>query len=107
MQTHDVRRGDQPPAEMPANRMIELSRKVRAWLERYKYYPLSAQRRGIEGVVEVAFELSQHGKANNVVIVRGSGYPILDHAALDSVGRAQPFPVDEGRYRFRLRFHRL
>jgi len=80
---------------------------VRQHLESFKYYPSSARRRGIEGEVDVAFRLAMRGQADEVSIVRGSGYAVLDRAALDTVQRAQPFPVEEGLYRFRLRFGRL
>jgi len=80
---------------------------VRTHLEKFKYYPSSARRRGIEGQVEVAFTLSNKGAANKVSILHGSGYALLDHAALETVNRAQPFPVEDGQYRFRLQFQRL
>jgi len=80
---------------------------IRQHLESFKYYPASARRRGIEGEVDVAFKLAMSGHADEVSIIHGSGYAVLDRAALDTVQRAQPFPVDEGRYRFRLRFNRL
>lgn len=80
---------------------------VRQRLEACKHYPASARRRGITGVVEVAFNLDVGGHANTVSILAGSGYAILDRAALLTVDRAQPFPVSGGSYRFRLRFHRL
>jgi len=81
--------------------------RVRNRLERYKYYPASARRRGIEGEVELDFALNGKGEAHSVSIVASSGYNILDSAALRTVRRAQPFPVAGGRYHFRLRFSRL
>jgi len=80
---------------------------VRSHLEAFKYYPSSARRRGIEGRVEVGFTLLRDGAAAQVSVLRGSGYAILDHAALETVYRAQPFPVEDGKYRFSLRFKRL
>jgi len=80
---------------------------VRKHLESYKYYPSSARRRGIEGHVDVSFRLMSHGTADQVNVLHGSGYAVLDHAALEAVYRAQPFPVGNGQYRFRLTFKRL
>jgi len=80
---------------------------IRKHLEAFKYYPASARRRGIEGRVEVGFTLTQDGAANQVSVLHGSGYAVLDHAALETVYRAQPFPVEDGKYRFSLRFKRL
>jgi len=73
----------------------------------FKYYPASARRRGIEGHVEVGFTLTRDGAADQVSVLHGSGYAMLDHAALETVHRAQPFPVENGKYRFSLRFKRL
>jgi len=80
---------------------------VRHHLESFKFYPASASRRGIAGEVDVAFGLAMNGRAYQVAILRSSGYEVLDRAALDTVQLAEPFPVNEGKYRFRLRFGRL
>lgn len=77
---------------------------VRSRLEHFKHYPASARRRGIEGAVDVSFSLNAEGRAENMQLLTGSGYTILDDAALSTVRRAEPFPVTEGSYRFRLRF---
>jgi protein TonB len=80
---------------------------VRKHLEAFKYYPGSARRRGIEGHVDVEFTLAQNGAATGVAVLQGSGYAILDQAAMETVYRAQPFPIQKGEFRFRLRFKRL
>jgi len=80
---------------------------VRKHLEAFKYYPASARRRGIEGDVDVSFKLVHGGAAEQVKVLKGSGYAVLDHAALSTVARAQPFPVENGLFRFHLRFRRL
>jgi len=80
---------------------------VRERLERFKYYPASARRRGIAGDVEVGFRLRSDGSAEEVLVLASSGYDILDRAALETVSRAQPFPAASGSYQFRLRFRRL
>ena len=80
---------------------------VRNHLESFKFYPASARRRSIEGHVDVAFVLTQNGTADQISVLQGSGYSMLDRAAIQTVSRAQPFPVDDGTYRFRLRFKRL
>jgi len=79
---------------------------VRQRLEHFKHYPASARRRGIEGAVDVSFRLNAQGRAEDMQLVSGSGYGILDDAALNTVRRAEPFPVTQGSYRFRLRFTR-
>lgn len=80
---------------------------VRQHLEAFKFYPGSARRRGIEGHVDVAFTLAQNGTATDVAVLQGSGHSVLDQAAMETVYRAQPFPVHTGAFRFRLKFKRL
>jgi len=77
---------------------------VRRHLERFKFYPDSARRRGIGGDVDIRFRLTDGGQAVHVSIDSSSGYALLDRAAEDIVARAVPFPVDSGGYRVRLRF---
>jgi len=79
---------------------------VRQRLESFKHYPTSARRRGIEGAVDVSFRLNDDGRAEDMQLVSGSGYSILDDAALSTVRRAEPFPVRGGFYQFRLLFTR-
>jgi periplasmic protein TonB len=77
---------------------------VRRHLERFKFYPESARRRGIGGNVDVGFRLTAGGHVAQVRITASSGYALLDEAAEAIVARAVPFPVDTGQYRVRLRF---
>lgn len=77
---------------------------VRHHLEQFKFYPMSARRRGIVGEVEVAFELNARGQANMLKILTASGYRVLDEAALEAVRRAVPFPVERGAFHFKLLF---
>lgn len=79
-------------------------KRVLARLEESKWYPSSARRRGIEGDVELGFSLNKEGYAKYTSILAGSGYAMLDQAALETVKRAEPFPADGGEYRFKLRF---
>ncbi len=80
---------------------------VRNHLEAHKFYPASARRRGIEGEVEISFALNGQGNTDKIEILAGSGYALLDQAAMQTVERSQPFPIQGGQYRFRLLFHRL
>lgn len=91
-------------ADVEQNSREARESRVRNHLEQFKYYPASARRRGINGEVEVAFELDSLGQAKLVKIMSGSGYSLLDEAALETVHSAEPFPVDGGAYQFVLRF---
>jgi len=81
--------------------------RVRAKLEEKKWYPASARRRGIQGNVELGFSLNKKGYTRYTTVLTGSGYAMLDQAALETVKRAEPFPANGGEYRFKLRFSRL
>ena len=96
-----------PPPSATAEASAQDMDRVRRHLERFKFYPMSARRRGIGGDVEVGFRLTVGGKAEQVRVLATSGHDILDEAALQTVSRAQPFPVDDGRYRVRLHFRSL
>lgn len=91
------------PADMAASSAHDLDL-VRRHLERFKFYPEDARRRGIGGNVDVGFRLTHGGQVAQVRIASSSGYALLDHAAEAIVARAVPFPVDRGHYRVRLRF---
>ncbi|WP_274425708.1 energy transducer TonB [Chelativorans sp. YIM 93263] len=62
-------------------------------LRRALHYPRSARRQGAEGEVHVAFTVTRNGGVGNIRVVRGSGAPILDDAAIETVRRAAPFPA--------------
>lgn len=59
-------------------------------------YPNEAQRKGITGELTLRFQISRDGNLMNVRLINGSGYNILDEAALQAVKSAAPyypFPV--------------
>lgn len=55
-------------------------------------YPASARSARLKGEVHVSFVVAANGSAGSVRVVRSSGSPILDKAAMDTVRRASPFP---------------
>ncbi len=56
-------------------------------------YPNKARRRGYQGVTLLMISLDTSGAIEKVVLVRSSGYHILDKAALKNVARWQFHPV--------------
>jgi protein TonB len=56
------------------------------------YYPPLARQQGWEGEVRLALRVEANGLLTQVHIVRSSGYGILDHAALRSLGRVRHLP---------------
>jgi len=76
-----------------------LSRNYRSTLlrliERNKYYPLRARRRGMEGKAMVGFSVQRNGEIRNIALSRSSRKPLLDQAALQTIkrmGKAPPLP---------------
>ncbi|WP_276120612.1 energy transducer TonB [Pararhizobium qamdonense] len=66
--------------------------KVRSRVQRYFRFPRSADRAGLGGTVTVSFTVSTVGGVSGVRIVKGSGSPVLDEAAINAVRKAEPFP---------------
>ncbi|MCM8823554.1 MAG: TonB family protein [Candidatus Omnitrophica bacterium] len=58
----------------------------------YLLYPQEAKEKGYEGTVDIKFNIDYEGKVINPQIIKSSGYPILDKAALLTLDIAQPFP---------------
>ena len=73
-------------------------------LQAFRDYPAAARRRGQEGRVVVLVALQPDGSVASAVIENGSGYDLLDQAALNMVGRASPFPPPPPQAPRRLRF---
>ncbi len=61
-----------------------------AHIEQHKWYPKSARRRRIEGMVHVDFTLFADGSASDISVKNAS--PILLAAARDAVAKAVPMP---------------
>ncbi len=74
-------------------------------VERHKYYPLQARRKGTQGKATVSFTVRRDGKIENIVLSRSSGKSILDLAAIRTIkriGKAPPFPssIKRSKWRF-------
>jgi protein TonB len=65
---------------------------LHSWLERHKRYPLIARRRNMEGGVVVELLLGRDGSLQSHKLIEGSGYEILDEAAMALVASAAPYP---------------
>lgn len=69
-------------------------------LSKRRYYPASAQRRGLEGTVRVQFTIAADGSFGSIRVVGSSGSSQLDKAALTTVkrlARFDPIPTAIGR----------
>ena len=63
----------------------EIHRKLTHFIE----YPKRARRRGWEGEVFLAFNVSQRGTINNIHITRSSGYSLLDESAMRAMQKVR------------------
>lgn len=63
--------------------------KLHSRLSQYLTYPLRARKRGWQGKVMVALHINEHGQLNKPQLARSSGYTLLDHSAIDAVGKLQ------------------
>ncbi|MGF1615137.1 MAG: energy transducer TonB [Gammaproteobacteria bacterium] len=66
-------------------------------LERSKFYPRQARRRGLQGLVQVRFRVLRDGSFEDLQVIAGSGSSLLDRAALQTVTQASgavPFPSE-------------
>ena len=77
---------------------------IRQQILKQKHYPMVALREGIEGTVEVAFRMEEDGALSDLSVVRSSGHELLDHEAVATVSRAQPFPFVGGDIRIALEY---
>jgi protein TonB len=74
--------------------------KVVSKLRRAQRYPSEAKRKKQQGEAWVAFTVSANGGIGGVRLMRSSGSPVIDKAAIETVRRAAPFPAipkDAGR----------
>jgi periplasmic protein TonB len=62
-------------------------------LRRALRYPAEARRARVTGEVHVSFTVSANGAVGGISVVRSSGSPILDQAAIQTVQSAAPFPA--------------
>ena len=64
-----------------------------AHLERRKRYPAASRSRREEGTAQVHFSIDARGNVLSTKLVRSSGHPALDEAAVALVQRASPVPA--------------
>ncbi len=55
-------------------------------------YPIEAARTGQQGKLLVLFSIDKSGDLVRLKLIRSSGYPLLDNAALEAIRDASPFP---------------
>jgi TonB family protein len=81
-----VSAGPQDPARARYEQLLA------AWIERHKYYPQLARRRGVEGTTLLSITLRRDGTVESTAVRQTSKHPLLDEASLEIVRAADPFP---------------
>jgi len=66
--------------------------RVRLDLARHFEYPHAARLRGWEGDVLLGFVVQASGRLDGIRVLRGSGFAVLDHSAVDSLRRVARLP---------------
>lgn len=80
-----------------STREYEYANYLRAWVDRAERvgnlnYPDEARRRRLSGQVVISVAVRRDGSVENARIIRSSGVPLLDSAAMRIVDMAEPFP---------------
>lgn len=70
----------------------EIQHQLVAAMLPYFDYPLFARRQGWQGEVQLAVHVARDGRLTALRLARSSGYPILDAAALESLGKVHRLP---------------
>ncbi|TCL91095.1 protein TonB [Rhizobium sp. PP-WC-2G-219] len=73
--------------------------KVHTALRRAVRYPSRAESNGVKGVVQLQFVLAANGSVSGLKVIRSSGSPVLDSAALDAARRMRSpkIPPESGK----------
>ena len=72
--------------------MLDFHNMVKQRIEEARRYPLWARKKGIQGITRIAFTVRPDGTCRDMKIAGTSGSKILDHEALETLKRAEPFP---------------
>ena len=65
-------------------------------------YPARAQQEGWEGTVKMSFIVNRDGSVDSVLVLKSSGYKLLDNNAIRAIRQAAPFPYAPTRLQIRL-----
>lgn len=82
----------QTSAGSSSDAMVSWQSMLLGHLEKYKRYPLRAERQKQEGVVYVRFSVDRQGNVHDGRLGKSSGFPALDDETLAVVRRANPVP---------------
>ncbi|HYB98388.1 MAG TPA: TonB family protein [Candidatus Limnocylindrales bacterium] len=88
-----VRGGTATAPQWAPSARASYEQRFSAWIQRFKQYPVLAQRRHLEGSGRMMIRIDRRGRVVSRAIEQSSGERLLDNAALEMVDRANPFPA--------------
>ena len=92
-----IEEGDKVDINTSDYRYISYFTGMRKAIELVWNYPVSAARRGHQGVVGIQFVIYKNGKVKGLKLVSSSGYRALDNAILEAIRLSSPFsPLPDG-----------
>lgn len=71
-------------------------------INKNKTYPKSARRRGIEGNVEISFEICSNGNVDNITVI--SGKETFKKSAIEAIAKSFPIEVEKTLFDFPHKF---
>ena len=79
--------------ESTAPEYLSFLGQIKAAVKNHWIFPPQAREKQYTGRVTAVFTLDRRGELLKIVVEESSGHPILDHAALEAVRGASPFPA--------------
>ncbi len=73
-------------------------------INRAKYYPMMAKKRGMEGTPKVTFSILENGEIEWIRLESSCGEKMLDRAAISAVKKAAPLPCFPGAITLQIRY---
>ena len=88
----DLPSSDLPSSAVPSSpqQLMNLS----SWINRHRFYPSDARRKGEEGTVLMRISFSNSGHLENYQVIKSSGSNTLDRAAAEILKRSAPYPEE-------------
>jgi TonB family protein len=85
--------GDHISINTTESKFVGFFTQMRKSIELVWIYPSEAQRRNLQGTVNLEFHVQRDGATKKVYVKESSGYQVLDKAIVNAVKLAQPFAV--------------
>ena len=76
-----------------AELMSRYEQLISLWIEKFKKYPDEARSQNMQGETVVRIRIDRQGNILYYILEHSTGFPVLDHAAIDMVKRANPVPA--------------